>query len=175
VTPAAHYHMGGVAVDADGHSAVPGLYAVGEVACTGVHGANRLASNSLLEGLVFGRKLGLRLARSGVRRVVAASDAEMPKDTLASSPAQAVQGLRELLWTCMGLVREGNALRSGGEQLRAIAAHAAGSELGRRAALGAAMTAAALARERSVGAHYRSDWSLGDEAPACGARHGVQG
>ena len=62
VTPAAHFHMGGVAVDLDGRSAVRGLYAVGEAACNGVHGANRLASNSLLEGVVYGRRLGQSLA-----------------------------------------------------------------------------------------------------------------
>jgi L-aspartate oxidase len=58
VTPAAHYHMGGIAVDAEGRSSVPGLRAAGEVAWTGVHGANRLASNSLLEGLVYGQRAG---------------------------------------------------------------------------------------------------------------------
>merc|ERR1711879_924255 len=57
VTPAAHYHMGGIDVNLDGHSSVDGLWAVGEVACTGVHGANRLASNSLLEAVVFGRRV----------------------------------------------------------------------------------------------------------------------
>src|SRR5690606_9097920 len=65
VTPAAHFHMGGLATDRDGRTTVPGLYAVGEVACNRVHGANRLASNSLLEGLVFGRRLGRRLATAG--------------------------------------------------------------------------------------------------------------
>jgi L-aspartate oxidase len=65
VLPAAHFHMGGIDVDLDGRSSVPGLYAVGEVACNGVHGANRLASNSLLEGLVFGRRVGACAAVAG--------------------------------------------------------------------------------------------------------------
>ncbi len=64
VSPAAHYVMGGVETDLDGRTSVPGLFAAGEVACTGVHGANRLASNSLLEGLVFGRRAGQAMVQT---------------------------------------------------------------------------------------------------------------
>ncbi len=67
IAPAAHYCMGGVMVDSSGRTALPGLYAVGEVACTGVHGANRLASNSLLEGLVYGIRIADKLAHSAHR------------------------------------------------------------------------------------------------------------
>lgn len=142
VTPAAHYHMGGIAVDLDGRSSLPGLWAVGEVACTGLHGANRLASNSLLEAVVFGRRLGAALERepaapaSGLALASAgarvgtdmAMDAgvDMSMDASADAgpeSAAAVAGalihepgeaaLRELMWRSLGVVRNAQGLADG--------------------------------------------------------------
>ena len=113
VGPAAHYVMGGVETDLDGRTSVPGLFAAGEVACTRVHGANRLASNSLLEGLVFG-------ARAGRAMVGAPRDAELPPPVFRHSAMPAPNcatvemneaDIRELMWKSVGLFRERSGLR----------------------------------------------------------------
>jgi L-aspartate oxidase len=149
VAPAAHFHMGGINVDADGRSSLPGLHAVGEVACNGVHGANRLASNSLLEGVVFGRRLGRLL------RVLPESGNEHGRFTLVrrkpSLDAASLAGLRELMMRAMGPVREGEALRPALEECAALA------ELGWQGGLARAMVEAALRRTESLGAHFRLD------------------
>ena len=149
VAPAAHFHMGGIAVDADGRSSLPGLHAVGEVACNGVHGANRLASNSLLEGVVFGRRLG-RLLRtlpgSGNDRGRFALVRRKP-----SLDAPRLAGLRELMMRAMGPVREGEALRAAREECEALAGH------GWQGGLARTMVGAALRRRQSLGAHFRID------------------
>ena len=149
VTPAAHFHMGGLATDGDGRTSVAGLYAVGEVACNGVHGANRLASNSLLEGVLCGRRLGRLLADAAVPasgngplRVIERGES-LPSDQLAA--------LRELLWRSAGPVREAGALR---DAWRACAALA---ELGWQARLAKALLRAMRLRRRSLGAHWRED------------------
>lgn len=151
VTPAAHFHMGGIAVDIDGRSSLPGLYAVGEVACSGVHGANRLASNSLLEGVVFGRRVGARLAaampsppsRGGWREIARAPDA---------APSSLVR-LRQWLWEGAGPLRDGDGLRGALARLRADEALRASWQ----GALAGELLAAALARTTSLGAHFRCD------------------
>ena len=149
VAPAAHFHMGGIAVDADGRSSLPGLHAVGEVACNGVHGATRLASNSLLEGVVFGRRLG-RLLRtlpgSGNDRGRFALVRRKP-----SLDAPRLAGLRELMMRAMGPVREGGALRAAQEECEALAGH------GWQGGLARTMVGAALRRRQSLGAHFRID------------------
>lgn len=149
VAPAAHFHMGGIKVDADGRTSLPGLHAVGEVACNGVHGANRLASNSLLEGVVFGRRLGRLL------RVLPESGNERGRFTLVrrkpSLDAASLAGLRELMMRAMGPVREGEALRPALEECAALA------ELGWQGGLARAMVEAALRRTESLGAHFRLD------------------
>ncbi|MDE1893602.1 MAG: FAD-dependent oxidoreductase [Xanthomonadaceae bacterium] len=149
VTAAAHFHMGGVAVDADGRSSVAGLYAVGEVACNGVHGANRLASNSLLEGVLCGRRVGESLARLPRSTVPAGAHhwvgrgAELP-------PAESA-ALRDLLWQAAGPERDAAGLKS------ALQTCAAWRKDGWQAQLAHCLLTAALQRDRSLGAHYRTD------------------
>jgi len=155
VTPAAHYCMGGVRTDAQARSTLDGLYAVGEAAASGVHGANRLASNSLLEGLAFGRELGLTLA------------ATLPQEGgvtqpclrhFAPLPAPLRVALADMLWAQAGLVRSeyGLALAAAqiGHWLEPMDATASGADLLRFAA---AAVAAMRARRHSIGAHWRSD------------------
>jgi L-aspartate oxidase len=163
VTPAAHYVMGGVATDLDARATLPGLYAAGEVAATGVHGANRLASNSLLEGLVFGARAAQAMASdpnpapgSGVRSESLASAAPAPLPR---------QELRERAWAGLGVERDAAGLRA---LLAGLATPAsldasaprdrAAAEDRNLAAVARAMAECALAREESRGAHFRLDF-----------------
>ncbi|WP_226532515.1 L-aspartate oxidase [Microbacterium paraoxydans] len=165
VTPAAHYLMGGVVTDLDGRTTVPGLYAVGEVARTGVHGANRLASNSLLEGAVFGARAAAALttpwrpispepSRAAVRE---------PAPLSSAPPAFTRGGLQQLMWEDVGLLRSGAQLARAQATVRAWAASvpapatAMEHEDANLLLLAEATAAAALARTTSVGAHHRVD------------------
>ncbi|MDR7099024.1 L-aspartate oxidase [Lysobacter niabensis] len=148
VTPVAHFHMGGVAVDTDGATSLPGLHAVGEVACTGVHGANRLASNSLLEGVACGRRLGARLSTQVLPAPRGAARWHAHGEAL---PAAQLERLRALLWSAAGPLRTGPGLRG------ALAECAAWVPTGWQARLACALLEAALRRTRSLGAHHRSD------------------
>ena len=135
-------------MDANDATSLPGLYAVGEVACSGVHGANRLASNSLLEAVACGRRLGTHLAQ-GPRTVAC-----RPSRWCERKPS--LQGrdlalVRELLWSAAGPVRHAAALR------RALVECAALATTGWQAELALALMRAALLRDQSLGAHHRSD------------------
>ena len=185
VGPAAHYVMGGVETDLDGRTSIAGLFAAGEVACTRVHGANRLASNSLLEGLVFG-------ARAGMAMRTPAQEAHLPAPTRIAHAADAMARhpremsdlqhldmdeaqIRDLMWASAGLFRRRTSLREACVLLRGQLAQlddrlAAGHELDRaawrRASLVtvAALTAnAALRREESRGGHFRTDFPARDD------------
>jgi len=168
VAPAAHYHMGGLATDAHARTTLPGLYAVGECASTGLHGANRLASNSLLEALVFAHRAAEQLcadwpamAASGVEgQGVALTNedglgANLPEASPTHLPEPALQFLRERMSRDAGLVRSAEGLQSlldFIDGLRAI--HGDTNPL-----LAARLVAsAALQRQESRGGHYRSDY-----------------
>jgi L-aspartate oxidase len=162
VGPAAHYVMGGVQTDLMGRTTVPGLYAAGEVACTGVHGANRLASNSLLEGLVFGaRAAQAMLAPLAVPRVP--DDPFVPQAGVGRVPGE--EHVRGLMWNSVGLWREEALLRTAIEALDEWYA-ALGDDRSRIAALvtvGRLMARAALRREESRGCHARADFPARDD------------
>lgn len=171
VTPAAHYAMGGIATDTDGRTSVPGLFAVGEVACTGAHGANRLASNSLLEGLVFAHRAADAIDSAWVD---APEWTDGPTVTAASMPLEASRGdrafdrarLQQVLWAGAGLHRDRAGLERAASALAAMALPAPGEDAN-LLQLGRLVVAAALSREESRGAHFRSDFPL----PAEGAPH----
>ncbi len=178
VTPAAHYLMGGVAVDVHGRSSVPGLWACGEVACTGVHGANRLASNSMLEGLVFGARSTESMSEGALAqpdpRVVEAAVAPASGDPDPSVDVGALTDqLRATMWANAGVLRSGESLeaaegalaRLSDQLLPASGAHdRTRRELANMTAVGRLVVCAARARTESRGAHYRLDYPGGDDA-----------
>jgi L-aspartate oxidase len=149
VAPACHYHMGGIVTDADGRTSLAGLYAAGECASTGVHGANRLASNSLLEAAVFGRRAGLA-ARNAADPETAPVRAPVPPRL----PDEALQMLRRAMSADAGVIRHADGLKSLLLLIGALEARH-----GRSASLAAArlVAACALARTESRGAHFRTD------------------
>lgn len=162
VAPAAHYHMGGVAVDLDGRASLDRLWACGEVACTGAHGANRLASNSLLEAVVFGRRVASALDRT--TRAAQTSAQPLPREIESYSLEvdEAIwDRLRRLMWNRVGIVRcesgLADALAQLGQMRQAIPPGQI--QLENRVKLAIAMVTAARARTTSIGAHFRSDAS----------------
>ena len=173
VRPAAHYLMGGVETDVHGRTSLPGLFAAGEVACTGVHGANRLASNSLLEGLVFGARAAEAMLGEASRAASPAGPAAEPGVIQAAPELRTT--LQAEMWRDAGLLRDGEGLQ------RALACIASLRERGRAGTASMVQTRAAaetrnlldiaeliacsaLAREESRGAHYRNDFPARDDA-----------
>ncbi len=175
VSPAVHYMMGGIRTDLNGASNIPGLLACGECACTGVHGANRLASNSMLEGLVFGIRT-VRAARD-MKEQFQNSACEFPLDSSAP-PSQkrstdeiskARASLRELMWLHAGLVRDANGLQNALAQLETLQKRfgkpqpeRGALELANMITVSQLITQAALTRQESRGAHFRSDFPQPD-------------
>jgi len=175
VRPAAHYAMGGVRTDLDGRTSLKGLYAAGEVACTGVHGANRLASNSLLDGLVY----GARAARTIIEESELAEIEPEKKvahgkpNGIVTPPAKAAEDfihqVQEIMWRDVGIVRSGKSLKHAIEQLEALR-ESLPKETSRRSYEAnniwqSAMLIArsAQARLESRGAHYRTDYPEHDD------------
>jgi len=180
IAPAAHYHMGGVVSDAFGRTGVEGLWACGEVANTGVHGANRLASNSLLEGLVFGQRVAEDIRAAGPTTVPAV-EPRQPAPTVGVLPPWEAHdirdALRSLMATHVGIVRDADGLQAAAEGLAALQARLeAGlapssperpanfeavlhtAELRNMLLVARLLTTAAANRLESRGAHFRSDW-----------------
>lgn len=166
VLPAAHYAMGGVATDLDGRTTVPGLYAAGEVACTGVHGANRLASNSLLEGLVYGARAGAAMGGESCKRGGGAPPAPYVLMDITESE------LRALTWRRAGLLRCAEGLNEvlaelvrPGREARPPRCRAE-AELRNLHVVAELIVRCALAREESRGAHQRRDYPSHWPGPA---------
>jgi L-aspartate oxidase len=156
IAPAAHYHMGGIATDLAGRSSLPGLWACGEVAATGVHGANRLASNSLLEAVVFARRAAADIAARGGR---GGDPGPAPVPSPASTPFElaAVERLRDLMWAEVGLLRHGDGLRAALREIDRLLRLLPPGPPRDRARVSRALAAAALEQVHSRGAHVRLD------------------
>jgi L-aspartate oxidase len=190
VTPAEHYHMGGVASDADGRTTLPGLFAVGEVACTGVHGANRLASNSLLEAVVFAARaaeaIKARPAAEAIKvlpaaeaikvlpaaeaiKVLPAAEAEVEVSSLRPVAEDAdesgeIATLRGLMARHLGVVREAAGLRQALREFQALYRGARSRGLADMSIIAGLIAESALRRRESRGGHYRTDYPLPDPA-----------
>ncbi|MBP7776019.1 MAG: L-aspartate oxidase [Acidobacteria bacterium] len=170
VSPAAHYVMGGVATDIDGRTSVPGLLAAGEVACNGVHGANRLASNSLLEGLVFGARVAGAMGQAPRAGRIARL---RPRGGMPAAPGATVvpepEAVRELMWCDVGLVRDGEGLGravvtlDGWRRALLAAKRGAGDPTGALVTVAWLMARGALDRVESRGGHARADFPARDD------------
>lgn len=180
VSPAVHYIMGGVKTDKNGATNLGGLYAAGEVACTGVHGANRLASNSLLEGLVFGARAGMAAAHYGLSRAEhTAQDGEFKNRQEKTGPDRSLSGrqkpnfdmeeirhlLRKLMWERVGIIRCEESLSEAKKTLAGWSFIKDRTFMTRRDLelknmyeVSKLITESAVLRKGSVGAHYRSDY-----------------
>ena len=157
VAPAAHYHMGGVRTDARGRTSLEGLWACGETACTGAHGANRLASNSLLEAVVFGARIAEEI--SGLPETPMSGACEPPRLAAAPEDARMIAALRQLMTSHAGVIRSGEGLVHALGEIARLENAAGPNSLFVNAATSARLiAAAALAREESRGGHYRSDF-----------------
>jgi L-aspartate oxidase len=194
VSPAAHYVMGGVETDLGGRTSVPNLFAAGEVASTGVHGANRLASNSLLEGLVFGARAAIAMQEAGTRAAVlkAVEAPPLALDTPGPAEMPTAAQVQDLMWQHVGLSREESGLGRAVGLLRAWHRGLATSRadrpfdpalrrLGSLVTVGTLIAHAALRRQESRGGHFRTDFPRRDDLhwqkrvadmrqPAIGAR-----
>lgn len=162
VAPAAHFLMGGVAADLSGQTAIPHLLAIGETACTGVHGGNRLASNSLLECVVGARRAAMAAAALDPVSGPGAADIAQAQDrSLQPLPAEVRRALGSLLWESAGVVREADRLKAAEAQLEAWAEKFPGAGEIDVALL---IIRCALARRESRGAHWRADAPQRDAA-----------
>jgi L-aspartate oxidase len=156
VAPAAHYHMGGIAVDARGRSSIEGLWAAGEVSSTGAHGANRLASNSLLEAVVYAARIADDIAGQQI-----AAPASLPPILVVprngAVPAEAARTLRQMMGSNAGVIRDDEGLAEAVRYLAALERGSANTTLRNMATSALLVAASAWSRRESRGAHFRSD------------------
>jgi len=186
VRPAAHYTIGGIRCDHDGATDLPGLYACGEAACSGLHGANRLASNSLLEGLVVGPSVGAAAARSASARLRFSGDVQSEvgeRRDEAVDVADLRRSLVSRMWRSAGVTRDAAGLAEAAAAIERWRVFLGAMALGRRGSfevsnlllLGALVVAAAGAREESRGTHGRLDRPEPDDGRFLGSFHWRRG
>ncbi len=162
VSPASHYCMGGVRTDLWGRTTVPGLYAAGEVSCTGVHGANRLASNSLLEGLVFGARAGEAAAADSAKWKMESEEARQTESAIRN-PQSAIstavrKRVKRVMWERVGILRDAASLRRAIGEFEQISRSNLSVSSRNFVTLASLVAAAALWREESRGGHFRTDF-----------------
>ncbi|MFC1871216.1 L-aspartate oxidase [Chloroflexota bacterium] len=169
VAPAAHYMMGGIRTDTWGETNIPGLFATGETACTGVHGANRLASNSMLEVLVFSKRIMSKTTREGHSENTARKPAPSPyrlrqRQSAGNRATSSLSALQQLHWDKVGIIRDREGLTEAADTLAGWQGALPRStdrpsfELNNLVLTGRLVTEAALIREESRGAHFRADF-----------------
>jgi L-aspartate oxidase len=174
VSPAAHYVMGGVETDLDGRTSIAGLLAAGEVACTGVHGANRLASNSLLEGLVFGARAAAAMRQAPRAAALAGTPVVAAAPCGTGEVFPSINDVRDLMWRGAGLLRDRASLRNAVEWLERWSQAVTRPPRARNSELeyyrirslvivGLLIARAALRREESRGGHFRTDFPAHDD------------
>jgi len=162
VAPAAHYLMGGIATDLHGRAALPGLYACGECACCGIHGANRLASNSLLEGLVYGDRCAEAMLSEPPPTPTGPAFTAAPQDPAGDGALRT--RVQKIVWHCVGIIRSAGLLERARRDLASLPMAPSSPptqgdlEVGNMALVGSLMAAASFARTESRGAHFREDY-----------------
>ena len=177
VRPAAHYAMGGVRTDLDGHTTLKRLFAAGEAACTGVHGANRLASNSLLEGLVFGARAGRVMRETPRLQSVQMEESSAAPATSSVAGGQIAQTVREIAWRDLGIVRSAHTMKRAIAELKKLSESLPGQpnradcETANLHLVATLIARSALAREESRGAHYRLDYPVHNDTKF--AKHSI--
>lgn len=167
IAPAAHYHMGGILVDARGRSSLSGLWAGGEVSSTGAHGANRLASNSLLEAIVYAARIAEDIAGQSAPSPAALSP-EQPTPRNCAFPALAAKNLRAMMSSHVGVIRDGAQLADAVRAFAAIERDTGNIALRNMATTALLVAASAWSRRESRGAHFRFDHP--NEKPALARR-----
>lgn len=167
ISPAAHYQMGGVNTDLWGRTSIKGLYACGEVACTGVHGANRLASNSLLEGVVFGGRTAKAMAEDSKNIEIKKIDIDTPENPITANQCNIeIEDIQQLMWDYVSVVKSEKGLQKALNQLLEYQAtyrlcqpvDRKTCEVKNIVTVGKLMTLAALNRHGSRGSHFREDF-----------------